>query len=457
MANLYNSFAQPLFEAETRVLIRQEGVAVNPDRQTREDRNFLATQAEVIRSPLMMSSALERAPFTRPADARKSKDNVTLALEALRVGPVAKTDVLTIGFRSENSEEIGPLIRELIVSYKNHVQQSETTIHAEVLDLITGREAALREEIATLEQQLLELRAQGPLMGQGRDTVNVHVSLLRDLSEKITETQRQRLQLEYRLKDMAANGDLDSLDNVRLFSLLRSLDGTELTTSAGDPLKLVSYEKPANPSSAAEASETLMPKLTTLVRGEENTRTKDLDDIQQELWKAKAKAREIANQYGPRHSQAIAVNEQVQLWEDLLRKRLLERMTAVSEGLAQDHASASSTEQRLQAMYDSERKQAKELDGYVLREKLIVDNIRRLESLHEVVLKTLTDIEIEKEILTKGRASIKIEQLEEPERTLKQVWPMPVPILGLSGIIGVTGGLMFSSFVQSVRSLRRED
>ena len=175
------------------------------------------------------------------------------------------------------------------------------------------------------------------------------------------------------------------------------------------------------------------------------------------LPKAKAKAREITNQFGPRHSQAIAVREQVQLWEDLLRKRLLERMSAVSAGLAQDHASTSSTEKKLKAIYNSQLEQAKEFDSYVLREKLIVDDIRRLDSLHEVLLKTLTDIEIEERILSHGRASIKIEVLEEPKRTLKQVWPMPTLVMGISGILGVTSGLMLFSLVQSVRSLQRED
>ena len=72
-----------------------------------------------------------------------------------------------------------------------------------------------------------------------------------------------------------------------------------------------------------------------------------------------------------------------------------------------------------------------------------------------MVLQSLTNFELEHEVLARGRGSVTVQVLEQPERTLKQIWPLPIPLLGLCGVIGVTAGIVFSSFVQSLRLYRR--
>ncbi|MBW3543603.1 MAG: hypothetical protein KY476_25410, partial [Planctomycetes bacterium] len=50
--------ATPLYEAEARLLIRDEG-PFEPEQRQRDDRFFMATQAEIIRSPVTIRRALE--------------------------------------------------------------------------------------------------------------------------------------------------------------------------------------------------------------------------------------------------------------------------------------------------------------------------------------------------------------------------------------------------------------
>ena len=101
----YLSQATVIYEAEARVLIQKEGLFFDANRTTREDRNFLATQAEVIRSPLTVRRALKSVPISVPEDLEMDMDAVEFVLLELRTVAVAGTNVLKLSYRSGRPQE----------------------------------------------------------------------------------------------------------------------------------------------------------------------------------------------------------------------------------------------------------------------------------------------------------------------------------------------------------------
>ena len=55
---VYLAFADSVFEAESRVVVRFDGSTFDDEYKISTDREFMATQAEIIRSPLVLRAAL---------------------------------------------------------------------------------------------------------------------------------------------------------------------------------------------------------------------------------------------------------------------------------------------------------------------------------------------------------------------------------------------------------------
>lgn len=403
-----------IYESQARVLVQRRELSVDRERTLRQDRQFVATQAEVVRSPLVVGQALQGVQVDIPRGVKK--DKVAYVLSALSVVPVVETDVLKLRYRGSSSQEVVDVISAIMERYEVYLQEIEQDDSTETIELLAQREEDLRGELQTLQQAYLKQRENSPLLGRGREAVAVDMTLLSQISQKLAETQNRRLELQNKLHALSLLTSDDSFTEDRGY--LRA-PGTKTANSA----------EPKSEQSSRH-----------LLYDEQTPGSAGLNEIRTALWQAEARQRELATSYGPKHSDMVAISHQIGHWQELVD----ERSSEIDHLLQQEYALTQQTEETLQRQYDQERESLKKMDNDLLDEEFLLSNIARVESVHASTLAHLQDSQLQNEALQKGQATVTVEVLENAT-VPKKVWPLTIPFLVVCAAAGlVLGGLLIA-------------
>jgi uncharacterized protein involved in exopolysaccharide biosynthesis len=175
----------------------------------------------------------------------------------------------------------------------------------------------------------------------------------------------------------------------------------------------------------------LIPRFT------EHTPAPDLVAIQQELSRARSHLQQLSAEYGSRHPAVKSAEAQAAAWND----RLAEYLKSAPATLQQELAALARQEQQLQALYDSELKEAKSVDSYLIREQQALDGITRAQAMHSSLLVQLQQWQLTEQALADGRSRITFRVLEEPVAAEEPSWPAPKLVLAVSLALGLCAGL----------------
>ncbi len=414
----YLSQAKAIYTAEARVLVQLQGV-MNTEAPARVDSNFLATQAEIMRSPVTVRKALKSVPMAREGES--APDTVSRVLGSLMVSSVNDTYVLKVGFRGADPKQASKFVNAVIGSFEEYVHETEQHDNSESVRVLVQREKELRDELDSLQNEYETLRKASPLIGQGTETVSVSMAELRSLSSRRAEMRQRRLDLEH--KAHTSTG----LDN-------------------GKPIGKGASEKQNGETNAASpqddpATQSQPPQRATVPLSDEAAR------IQQELWAAEAKAVTLSQQYGTLHPQVRALRVQIAEW----KQRFQQSQDAASVALMQELQLLKLAETKLQESYDEELRRTKALDQYLLGERHIQDRIGRVEEAYRSTVATLNRAKLTDQAVANGRGSIVVRVLESPELSESQVWPLPTSLLTLCAGIGLIGGCLLIVLLEGPR------
>lgn len=112
---------------QARVLVQPSSLRPEVSDMGRADPEFLPTQAETIRSPITVAEALKSVSvLPEPGQDIETFDPVRHVLESLTVTPIVRANVVTIGYRSSNTDTGERLITEIIDAYRKHVSSIDT-------------------------------------------------------------------------------------------------------------------------------------------------------------------------------------------------------------------------------------------------------------------------------------------------------------------------------------------
>jgi uncharacterized protein involved in exopolysaccharide biosynthesis len=285
--------AQAIYQVEARLLIeRQEqlpGAATAAGRETEQDKNFLATQAEILRSPAVVTRAVKQFRLRAPSDL--PVDPVAAITASLDVSPVLGTNVLRISYRSPDAAEAARTVESLVGTYQQYALERERAAHSDAVRLLTQTEEELRGELESLEQAYRDGRQEQPVV--------------------------------------TTLGPVEAVaaDGVSLISLTSRAVGEGHAASDVKPLPEVPEADPSGRWNAAA--------------------------IQEELARAEVRYMELSRSYGPRHPNVQAVQQQVDIWKRLLRERLdaepIQRVKAAREAVLAQLQESARAEQALAA------------------------------------------------------------------------------------------------------------
>lgn len=423
---VYLQQAKSIYESQARVLIQQQDL-LNAAQRVRSDAEFLATQAEIIRSPVIIEKALKTVPVAIPADS--DLDPVLFVLKGLKVSPIEKTNVLNISFRGSDREMGNKLVNTIVSCYAEFMNSTEATRASDSLRLMRQREETLRARLASLQQKHQELRKDSPQIGQGRDAMNLPMATLKDIGSQLAATGTRRMELENRLRVSASFSKLMgapatlSKREVKSEAIADASGVTPVSTTVASAYPFVPDESSQAP-----------PAVVSLADGTA-VATADPAKIQEHLWRVKGLAMDLAQVYGPRHPEVRALQQQITLWE----KRVAESQLNSTAAIAVELEALKVAEHDLAEKYREEMVATRKLDSFLFQEQQIVDDIARVDQSYKATMEAMTQMEMAAQALDGGAGSLTVRVLESPDLVENLVWPVPAQFLGLCAVVGFLG------------------
>ena len=136
--------AERLYSVEARLLVEQKGLPLDREGPARQEAEFLATQAQIIRSPAVVRDVARAFP---PLPLPEGTDAVTEMIENLSVSPLVGTNVIRIAFRSADSGHAVSTVDGIIRAYQEYSGETELDSYVEVLRLLSQTEGDLRRDL----------------------------------------------------------------------------------------------------------------------------------------------------------------------------------------------------------------------------------------------------------------------------------------------------------------------
>ena len=428
----YLAQAPKIHKVGARLLVHQQDVAPQLVK-TPPEKEFLSTQAEIFRSPAVIERAVTASQLR--ADGNSDLDAAQQIFRSLNVNPLLGTNVMSVSFQSADPAEGVRTVKALIKSYEDYLRTTDETTHVKEIGLLAENERSLRAELQEQEAKYEKLRQRSPLMGTGRESAAVQMTMLTNLGQTLNEAKNRR---------MALQNQIEALNNGRTIARLSptlehalAISAPDNATSPQGQILQVSdgdRDRGASPFIArpGAGNETSVPRFTPQKGGAGDTST-----IEAELFKAQVTLRQLLQRFGPKHPEIKSAREQVVAWEELRR----EQLDSAPEVLEQDLAAVRLHEEKLAALYEDEVQKTQELNVMVVQEQQALKEIERLQLVHQSAFTQLKQWELGGHALADGRSGVSIAVLDGPAVAQERVWPPPAALfLAACGVVGLIGG-----------------
>ncbi|MFV1967019.1 MAG: GumC family protein [Pirellulaceae bacterium] len=428
----------PIYEVSTRVLVQLVRFGTDQERLVRTAPSFLATQGEILRSPVVVQPALETlqdSPAVEP-----DFEVINTVMQTLRVSPVDDANVLKLTYRSDDPEYAVRLLHAIVDTYRDCSKEMQQGGFAESLQILAQRDAELRAELEQAEEKYYTLRKESPLIGQGKEAFGAHMAMLEQVGRRLTEARSQRIDKETQMQ-----------------SMLLARGSRESTISMTPSARQRTPNELPNDSSPKETNGGTT--FVTLEAGNGKSPVGNLDvaaaftdpsRIQEELWRAEIRATETSQIYGPKFPEMRALQEQIAMW----RQRLEAYEEAAPAIVNQELDALRKNETYLTEIYDAEFQKVKLLDSSMLKEQHALADIQRVQDIHDLTATQLRELEFADEALANGQITTMVRMLEAPDATATLVWPRTWQFISLCAALGFAAGCVLVTFAERVTRRR---
>ena len=397
----YLAVTDPTYEVEARVLVENRGLSATGGlEKTTRYREFLATQGEILVSERIIAPATQSTPQWQQLGTEEQQGLVRQALEDFEVATVVNTDVLRLRFRGEDADFAVNLINGVLSEYASHIRKDDKDRFGGMLHSLAKSEQDLREELTQKGQALARCRSKNGLVGTGRDMVHVQLSSLNNLTSRLADVRRNRLELQLKLGSLKSDAQPGGV-------------------------ALVSHE-------VADTANSSFPELRNNASNEP-TEARGAYDVVRQQWQAKSALDEASVRFGPKHPDYQAAKERAEEWE----KFTTQHNTSLLRMLENELAAAREAEDELQKLVDAEYKKIKQVDQELLEEQQLTGEIARIEAAHAIAIERLRDYRLTDAHIEQGKSSTNIVVLSHPKKPEEPIWPQPIPFMGICGLFGL--------------------
>jgi uncharacterized protein involved in exopolysaccharide biosynthesis len=434
---IYLYYAEPVYAVRARVLVQPHRWPLGAEAEIRQDKEFLATQAEIIRSPAVIRRVLPQV--TPHLDASEQMDPLLAVQERLAVEPIPGTNVVSLSYDSRVPSEGISTVEGILNSYQQFLQELNDDSRLESLHLLTRSEEKLRSELEEREAAYVELRKQSPLIGRDRDAMTFQWTLLQNLAQALSEARQLRIDLQNRAELLADASPVSlpaapASDGItRVAARVADIDASSASQNRTVVVPVSTHSKVR---SATAASENLLPLIPDALIGTGVATTPEFDLISRELLSAEMRESELAQYCGPKHPDLLAVKQQMAS----LKRRLAMITDQAPATLQRELVVAQTREDQLLDLYDQELQGAKANEDFLVKENLELDGIERLKSIHNSIVAQLNDWHLV-EPSEDGGMGANVVVLQAPTTGTGPIWPKRSLLLSLCAATGMLLGL----------------
>jgi uncharacterized protein involved in exopolysaccharide biosynthesis len=325
--------------------------------------------------------------------------------------------VLRLSYRNGDPQYGIDLLKAIVDSYREYIKEMHQGQFGQSLEALTQHEQELRTQLRALEDDYYQFRMESPVVGQGDEVTRTNYILLEQLAMRLTSARVMRIDKETQLQTLVQARDAHPKDQ-------------QLTASQLFPTSLIT--------SAVGEEAALTVPVETFKTDERFSGGGYLDPvrIEEQLWQAETRLKEISQTYGELHPDRKAVMAEI----EMLEKRLNDCTEAEPLRLQLQLAALKQTENYLMAEHAAEYEKVKTLNTSLLREQQKQAEIDRVRSVYQSINGQLRNLKLANEAPMNGQVSIMVRTLEPPDATAKLVWPRPLPFIAICSVFGLALG-----------------
>ncbi len=392
---IYVMNATPIFTSTSRVYVEQTGPRIIEDVQgfMTQSKNYLYTQAELMKSTPIISAALEEPGIRRMASFADIDNPLAYLKKQLNVSVGKKDDIISLAFDSPYPAEAAMLINTVVDSYITYQSARKKTTATEILKILQREKQKADTELNAKRVTMLQFQKDNPALTFESRQGNIVIERLATLSESLTAAELRTVQTK------------------STYETVHSM--------LGNPARLRQYiqaQKTGYYVPGAQEAERIKLQLN-LVEQEIAEKTNQLTDDHPLVTSLTQKAQTLRTQ----------ITE--------LEKSFAEAQVAVVQ---QDYLAAQENEKQIRIYFEGQRTQAMDLNEKLIEYVILKSDAERAENLIAILDDRIKEINVTEDT---GVLNISILEVARPADDPSK--PQKARILAMALVIGVMlgGGL----------------
>lgn len=191
---IYILTATPVFTSTSRILVEQNGPQILSNQLlTRNTANYLHTQAQLIRSTPILTTAIEQTG-AREMKTFADVDNLVAFLKKELGTPVGKTDdIISVSLDSSHAQEAAKLVNGVVAAYVAHHANQRRSTASEVLRILNSEKEKRDLEMKKRRTALSEFRNAHPTLMMEDNRGMVVTQQFAKLSSELTDVKLKLL------------------------------------------------------------------------------------------------------------------------------------------------------------------------------------------------------------------------------------------------------------------------
>ncbi len=220
---------EPMYDAVAYLRIRERPPEIVQGVQVDDPRRFVATQIEILRSPLVLGPVLSRPEVARIPEIQQAEDPQYWLKERLRVRGQGESEIFSVIFQASDPRVAKTVVDAVVEVYLSLYSSRTDREVQQLLTALRHERDRQRQEVVQLEGDLRRMARENPeslaprATGMGPTTSTLQQTILA-LNQQLVETQVQQRLLRARLGSAQAPGDESRLGEAQIEQLVDARD-----------------------------------------------------------------------------------------------------------------------------------------------------------------------------------------------------------------------------------------
>jgi polysaccharide biosynthesis transport protein len=418
---LYYAQKQPTYQSLSQMLIVKKTPNDSLSLGTAQSHvtymeDYMSTQSVLVKSPEIIGRAAKKPNLQdlksfaneRPENViYLIRENLAVLRDTRDTQTGQSNNILTLQFRGPESEECREILKAIMQSYQEFLDDTYKTVSDRTLELILEAKKTLSDKLETAEQAHQDFRQKSAwtffTTNDGGARSNIYVQRLINIEKKRSEKQVEKAEFQQKVNDLRKvykeQGEAAAKQRIAMFNIKLAL-------------------------------------------------TEQLNAIEKEILTLELMKKTALNRYGEKHPTVVELSEQIQMYKDKLARPSpnastspdkkvmpLDSVEAVLAALESEISSDDALLKELDDMYDQQQKLAREISYSELQDDRLRNQIMQSRQLLDTITKRLAEINLAKDF-----GGYEAKQIA-PASFAKKVSPNALMVFPISGFAGFLMGL----------------